>query len=272
MTMGQRIRQARIEAGLSQRQLAGDAMTRNMLSALEHDGANPSVTTLKYLSEKLCKPIGYFFGEEIPEIPEAAEMEEIRRCFRTGDHAGCMERMKELEQTAFAAERNLLEVLCLLEQAKKAITEGRMPYGRELLRQCERALGQCPYLQEELRRKWLILSAQAAGKKDRPRLVAEIPPEDDVLLLRAQGAADNGEYEKAGRLLDAAEDRSSGKWNCLRGDIYLFQQEYAKAAECYHKAEGEYPEKIAEKLEISYREMGDYKMAYFYAKSGKHGQ
>ena len=41
MTMGQRILAARLAAGLSQRELAGEEITRNMLSSLEHDTANP---------------------------------------------------------------------------------------------------------------------------------------------------------------------------------------------------------------------------------------
>ena len=82
MTMGQRIRAARLEAGLSQRELAGEEMTRNMLSTLEHDGAKPSVSTLIYLSDKLCKPVGYFFGE-IGLDPETVEkLEKARKaCF-----------------------------------------------------------------------------------------------------------------------------------------------------------------------------------------------
>ena len=33
--LGQRLKEARIEAGLSQRQLCGDTITRNMLSQIE---------------------------------------------------------------------------------------------------------------------------------------------------------------------------------------------------------------------------------------------
>ena len=36
MTIGQRLKQARLEAGLSQRQLCGDTITRNMLSLIEN--------------------------------------------------------------------------------------------------------------------------------------------------------------------------------------------------------------------------------------------
>lgn len=50
MTMGERLRRAREEAGLSQRQVCGDQITRNQLSQLEHDRVGPSVETLRYLA------------------------------------------------------------------------------------------------------------------------------------------------------------------------------------------------------------------------------
>lgn len=41
MSLGERLRQARLEAGLSQRQLCGERITRNMLSQLESGAASP---------------------------------------------------------------------------------------------------------------------------------------------------------------------------------------------------------------------------------------
>ena len=63
MELGQRLRQARLEAGLSQKQLCGDAITRNMLSLIENGSARPSMDTLLYLAARLGKPVGYFLDE-----------------------------------------------------------------------------------------------------------------------------------------------------------------------------------------------------------------
>ena len=49
MELGEKLRQARIEAGLSQRELCGEEITRNMLSLIENGSAKPSMNTLKYL-------------------------------------------------------------------------------------------------------------------------------------------------------------------------------------------------------------------------------
>ena len=53
MELGQRLRQARQAAGLSQRQLCGDTITRNMLSQIENGTARPSMQTLEILAERL---------------------------------------------------------------------------------------------------------------------------------------------------------------------------------------------------------------------------
>jgi transcriptional regulator with XRE-family HTH domain len=60
MEIGMRIKNARFAAGLSQRQLCGDVITRNMLSLIESGRARPSMDTLAYLAQRLGKPMGYF--------------------------------------------------------------------------------------------------------------------------------------------------------------------------------------------------------------------
>ena len=64
MELGEKLRDARLEAGLSQRQLCGDVITRNMLSQIENGSARPSMPTLQYLASRLGKSVGYFLEEE----------------------------------------------------------------------------------------------------------------------------------------------------------------------------------------------------------------
>ena len=45
MTLGQKLRQTRLSKGLSQSQVAGGCVTRNMLSQIENDQASPSMRT-----------------------------------------------------------------------------------------------------------------------------------------------------------------------------------------------------------------------------------
>ena len=52
MALGQQIRQVRLDAGLSQRQLCGGLITRNMLSQIENGNARPSMDTLQQLAQR----------------------------------------------------------------------------------------------------------------------------------------------------------------------------------------------------------------------------
>ena len=65
MTLGEKLKQARLEAGLSQRQLCGEEVTRNMLSQIENGVAMPSMGTLSYFARQLGKPVSFFLEEAI---------------------------------------------------------------------------------------------------------------------------------------------------------------------------------------------------------------
>lgn len=266
MTMGERIRQARMEAGLSQRQLAGEAMTRNMLSALEHDAANPSVSTLQYLSKKLCKPISYFLGEDDTAL---AQMESVRSHYANGAYQTCLEELETLDAPLCQPEQAILRALCLLALAEQARLEGKVPYSRSILAQCREAIALCPYFRQELTRHWLIASARAAAEPERAALVDQIPVEEEVLLLRARAALARGEQERAGYLLLCTGEREDPQWKLLAGQMYFQTQEYAKAAEILRQVEEVFPRQAIPMLEICFRELGDFKMAYYYAKKEK---
>lgn len=59
--LGEKIRTLRKQRGITQKDLAGEKITRNMLSLIESGNASPSVSTLLYIAERLETPAGYFF-------------------------------------------------------------------------------------------------------------------------------------------------------------------------------------------------------------------
>ena len=81
MTTGEKLKAARLEAGLSQRRLCGDVITRNMLSQIENGSANPSMATLQYLAGRLGKSVGYFLQEQALESPNPALMQQARDAY-----------------------------------------------------------------------------------------------------------------------------------------------------------------------------------------------
>lgn len=64
--IGQRIREARQRAGLTQQQLAGERYTKAYVSALETGIARPSMVALSYLSGRLGMPASHFIDEAHP--------------------------------------------------------------------------------------------------------------------------------------------------------------------------------------------------------------
>ena len=74
MELGEKLRAARLEAGLTQRQLCGEEITRNMLSQIENGSAKPSMKTLQYLAGRLGKNISFFLEEEAVLSPNQQVM------------------------------------------------------------------------------------------------------------------------------------------------------------------------------------------------------
>ncbi|MBP3436613.1 MAG: helix-turn-helix transcriptional regulator [Clostridia bacterium] len=64
MTLGEKICALRKGQGLTQNDLAGNEITRNMLSRIENGIALPSLSTLLYLAGRLGVPAGYLLDDE----------------------------------------------------------------------------------------------------------------------------------------------------------------------------------------------------------------
>ena len=132
MDLGQRIKQARLDAGLSQRQLCGDRLTRNMLSLIENGSARPSMDTLQYLARQLGKPISFFLEEQTITSPNQAAMAEARNCWQQGNAAGVLSVLAtyRTEDATFDQEYGLLSYLACLDLAQQAIRQERLPFGQ----------------------------------------------------------------------------------------------------------------------------------------------
>lgn len=60
MTLGQKIRAARLEQRLTQEQLGARDFTKSYISELERGNRTPRITTLKILARRLNRPLSYF--------------------------------------------------------------------------------------------------------------------------------------------------------------------------------------------------------------------
>ncbi len=148
MDLGKKIRRARQEAGLSQRQLCGEEITRNMLSLIENGAARPSMKTLSLLAQRLGKPVSYFLEENTQDPSELITSAEALRQVE----AALLEK-----KTVYAAQ--LLEcVTAPLLYREKLLLSAKLP-GADL----ESICNSLPSLDEEL-----LLRAEAALEAGHP--------------------------------------------------------------------------------------------------------
>lgn len=261
MELGIKLRQARLEKGLSQKALCGDLITRNMLSQIENGNANPSMETLRLLAARLELPLSYFLEDVLS--PNAQLMAKIRAA-SPREVLDLLENYREPD-SCFDAERYLLEVLACLALAGE-IVEKRPAYAITLLAQAEMAGKKTPYYTEALARQRAILCYRA-DRSQASSLTEILPSLDWELLLRAEAALQKDDAQDCLAFLTAVTPNP--KWHLLKARAHLALKEYEKAIEHFLPVEGIYPHEACAGLEQCYRLLEDYKMAYHYACKGR---
>ena len=137
MDLAEKLKAARLEAGLTQRQLCGDMITRNMLSQIENGAAKPSMATLRYLAQRLGKTVSYFLEEQAVVSPNLDAMIQAKNAYGQKDYAKTLSALENFREPdpAFGEEKQLLQYKALLGQAGEAIFQDKLPYAKKLLQQ-----------------------------------------------------------------------------------------------------------------------------------------
>ncbi len=244
MELGEKLKQARLDAGLSQRQLCGEEITRNMLSQIENGSAHPSMKTLQYLASRLGRPMSYFMEDEDP-------MASVRDAYRHG-------RYEEVLDTAPGGDEGvLLQILSILELAEQAYRDGKKPYAVALLERAELLEAGTVYCPEELARRRVLLMARLLPERTE-KLLQSLPEEE--LLLRAQGLAEKNP-QACCAILDSLQNQQDSRWISLRGRAAFAAGDYAGAKVYLSQNE----EENLQLLEECCIQLEDYKGAYTYA-------
>lgn len=256
MELGQRLKQARLEAGMSQRQLCADTITRNMLSLIENGSARPSMDTLRYLAGRLGKPVSYFLQEDVPLSPNTDLLQKARQA--APRQALALLEAYQAPDSLWDPEKYLMEALCCLTLAEQALEEKRQGLARQLLDRAAQAGARSPYYTSDNRRRWLLLCHRAEMATP-GQLAAQLPDLTGELLLLARGALEDNAPEQAQAFLGAATTRGSD-WHRLQGQVYFARQQYREAAAHWELSEKDAA--LYRLLETCYRELGDFQQAY----------
>ena len=128
MNVGEKIRNLRLEKLMTQADLAGDQITRNMLCTIERGAALPSLPTACYIAERLNVPVGYLLAEEGDDFAyqKMAAMPNARHALLAGDHAGCIAILNANLGDRFDDEIALIRAECEYHIAKEAFDNGRL--------------------------------------------------------------------------------------------------------------------------------------------------
>ncbi len=134
MDIGKKIKTIRIEKLMTQNELAGELITRNMLSQIENGSAMPSLTTIFHIAKKLGVPAGYLLseGEEEFVYNKTRVMRNIKKAYLDKNYEWCRE-MCISSFDDFDDEMELILTDCCIGTAEGLIRSGRLYQAREML-------------------------------------------------------------------------------------------------------------------------------------------
>lgn len=142
--IGEKIKKRRLELGLTQKSVAGEFMTRNMLSIIESGRSMPSVETAQYLAEVLDLPLAYLFSEDdtLFFFEKKQKIPQIRSLFADGEYASCIELIESLSGSD--DELDYVHALASLRLGKEMLFSGALSSAvRHLTRAKELAAVTC---------------------------------------------------------------------------------------------------------------------------------
>lgn len=278
MTLGEKLRKARTEKGMTQAEVAGERITRNMLSQIENDVASPSVGTLEYLAARLGVRAGWLF-EDAQTGGAAQKLPRARQLLQQQNWRECLDAAQALEgDEALAIQAMAAAHLARAALDDEAFSDARA-YAERALESSGRGLYRSQALQLSMAAV-LARCAQQAGQDveqavgEYRRIYLEVQNGVEYHLLMARYQLEQEHIQAAEReiwsIVDLPE-KSRAEYLVLRGRIAAKKEQYENAALYLQQAEelGGLSRILRRELyrcmELCCRETEDYKQAYEYA-------
>ena len=270
MTVGEKIRRRRTELGLTQREVAGENVTRNMICRIERGDCLPSLDTLRSVAKALSVSVSYLVSEE-DDYAAFSVMEALpalRDAYKSKRYADVLTLTEKLPPEGVSDEVAALAAAAALGLAERSMRDGNLKkipeyvdrakqYAEKtvfptdwLLARCElcRAVAKSPESPkwEVKRDEYLANAEKAIGYNSYLYLTDEegIPCNREAVKLHRDARDKIGKrrYREAlSVLLSLEEMKSTGEL-----DPYFLYRVYSDTETCY-------------------RELGDFEMAYRYS-------
>lgn len=266
--IGLKIRQARIRRGLTQEELAGGEITRNMMCRIETGTASPSRSTLTYLADRLDLPLLYLLDDSIT-LDACLKLQHLPH-IRTELDAGHYAEVVRLIRKYFTEPDDELAYLAaysLTELAKKAVFNGNLDTADRLVREALAFTEKTVYPTEHLHAPLLLLRAVCRNVQS-PRYEID---DEHYLQFRNQAVmqdffaylTDNPSACSNKAYLAHMEARTALKARDYKKALSILQELEARRGEAEVGAILLF--RIYTDIEVCYREMDDYQGAYRYA-------
>ena len=284
MTLGEKVRHARIERGMTQKQLVGEHITRNMLSKIENDSATPSMRTLEFLARQLDLPTSYFMSDfSLSDGKSPDGLDDMRDAYREGRYLDCLAMLEESKTAGSTDEGYLLHALADIGAAKEALAQGDTARVKEHADSADYYNKQGLYYSAGIDAEMSLILAECAllldiseferNARDYESAVEKISFAGRYNLCRAEYLVRSGETELAKKLLDAMTDIPKaleakrlyvyGLYHIATGSGETAVDELKKAEEL---SDSDTQRRLIYKeLEQCCLKAEDYKGAYFYA-------
>ena len=274
LDIGGKIKQLRLSKMMTQSDLAGDRITRNMLSSIEHGSALPSLQTVTYLAERLNVPIGYLLSGEQEAFfyRKMIEMPNIRHAFSSGDFAGCLSRIANLGAD-LDDELLLLRAECEYGMGRDALLMGRLRSAAAAFDRALLAASETVYNTTWLRARIAVSFRYLASLS--PTLISDVLDAEEVERARSAGeelcdyfsAAESGEAAIIQRFVSCYPTslfaaRLSALLLMQKGEFQAAREAYDRLLSREELTLGVLMYEIFDDMERCCRENDDYKRAY----------
>ena len=124
--LGEKIKKLRKTRGLTQSELVGDTVTRNMLSSIENGKASPSLETLIKIADRLSVSVSYLISEEDDFVfyEKKRKISQIYRAYSARNYPACINLINSIEDKD--NELHYLLAASHLELGKKEVAHGSL--------------------------------------------------------------------------------------------------------------------------------------------------
>ena len=281
MEIGEKIKTLRQSKRMTQTELAGDQITRNMLSLIENGSALPSLPTVIYIAERLNVPVGMLLADEAEELAykKMAILPKIKQLYANGEYRMCRDLCRSLSEEQLDDEIYLILSNCYFELAREFFNLGKL---HKSVSYFDRA---CEYSKKTIYAEERILSSVSIYFDYMMRLSPSLGSESgndyyassflcaDSFCIYAIGikAYDDGKNDRARECLASLENEGGCFMEHLTARMEMLGGEYASAGQRLRKLlNGEIEcyvimYDIFKDLEECCRLTDDYKGAYEYS-------